>query len=335
MQDRFKSALDRIEADQDLVSRTERQLRTAPAQGHPARAKLKVGRFSELKKFALVACLALLLAGGGYAYAIPTAYLSVDINPSVELGINTLGKVLSVKAYNDDGAAILNGLDLQGMKVKQAVSLIVDAAEDKGYFEEDGSSIVLLTATTDNRQRAGELTADAAAGAKTALTANETAAEVSQAAISEARRDTALEVAGISPGKMNLLEKLWEATNGAAATAGDFNEILSLADATLGENEKTSADYKVQDIMAAIKAARTGEKLKVKAAGYAGKPAKGKVGVPGQPSPKDQPDADKSGKDKASAPGQQQKAHKDKVNNNNSTQSNTKSNKNVTEQTSD
>ena len=46
---------------------------------------------------ALLVGVILSLAGGGYAYAkTPVAYVSMDINPSVELGVNAFDKVVSV-----------------------------------------------------------------------------------------------------------------------------------------------------------------------------------------------------------------------------------------------
>jgi len=70
MQEHFKSALNRIKADEALVSKTEKQLSTALAQGYCSRTKLIGGRINAMRKLALVACLALLLMGGGYGYAI-------------------------------------------------------------------------------------------------------------------------------------------------------------------------------------------------------------------------------------------------------------------------
>jgi hypothetical protein len=231
MKELFKSSLDRIEADKALVRKTEARLRNELAKGQNSRTKLMNGRIYEMKKFAIAACLALLLIGGGFAYATPTSYLSVDINPSVELGINTIGQVVSVETLNEDGKNILSGIDVTGMKVKKAVSIIVDAAADKGYLNNDGSSVVSLTVATDDKEKADKLTKDAEEGTETALDENETSAEVSQAAISMARRDAAI-AAGISPGKMNLIQKLWEATenDGVAATKDDFEEILTLID---------------------------------------------------------------------------------------------------------
>ncbi|MEQ8236878.1 MAG: hypothetical protein ABRQ23_08885 [Syntrophomonadaceae bacterium] len=282
--------MDRIEADEALVGRTEARLREdLPASNNP-RMRTKRGRNYQMKKFAIAACMAVMLIGGGFVYATPTSYVSVDINPSVELAVNALGRVVDIQA-NDDGEAILEGLDLENMKVDKAVSLIVDAAAEQGFLEEDGTSIVSITVATDDQETADELTEDAEEGAKEALEKNEVAAEVSQAAISIARRDAAWE-AGISPGKMNLYQKLWAAENpDEALTAEDYDEIMAFAEDFADDRfeGKAPADVPVKSIMKAIKEAR----------GDDGEDAD---------SDDDADDVDKPGKGKANAPGQILKA---------------------------
>jgi hypothetical protein len=127
-----------------------------------------------------------------------------------------------------------------------------------------------------------------------------------------ARRDAAKD-AGISPGKMNLIQKLWEATenDGVAATKDDFEEILTFAKNGLGESNKTYAESNVKDIMKAIKAARTDAKLDANLNDSEGE------------------DVDEPGKGKANAPGQQLKAGTDDVDNQDSTLPNGKIKKNA------
>ena len=319
MKERFKSALDGIEADEALVNKTEARLRNELAQGQHSRTKLMKGSMYNMKKFAIAACMALLFIGSGFAYATPASYLSVDINPSVELGINAFGLVVSAEALNDDGEDILSEIDVKGIKVKKAVNIIVDAATDKGYLEDDGSSVVLITAVDDDKEKADKLTRDAEEGTEDALAENETSAEVSQAVISHARRDEARE-AGISPGKMNLIQKLWEATenDGVAATEEDLDEIFDFADEDFGEeSDKTNAESSVKAIMGAIKDARTDAKSDAdvedaSAEDDADETAAGKANAPGQLK-KDTVDTDDqdltlpNDTGKTNAPGQQKK----------------------------
>jgi len=286
MKERFKSALDGIEADEALVSKTEARLRNELAQGQHSRIKSMKGSMYNMKKFAIAACMALLFIGSGFAYATPASYLSVDINPSVELGINTFGLVVSAEALNKDGEDVLSGIDVKGTKAKKAVNIIVDAATDKGYLKDDGSSVVLITAADDDKEKADKLTREAEEGTKDALAENGTSAEVSQAVISQARRDAAIE-ADISPGKMNLIQKLWEATenDGVAATEDDFTKdvIFDFAKAEFGESDKTYAESSVKDIMKAIKDARIDAADEdASAEADADAPGEGKATAPGQ-----------------------------------------------------
>ena len=200
-----------------------------------------------MRKWAIAACLALLLIGGGFAYSTPTSYLCVDINPSIELGINPLGRVISATALNDDGDTILAKLDVVGMKVDRAVDRIVEAAVDEGYIEEDDSSFVELTAVTDDEGKAGKLLKDAEKGTNEALARKEAKAQVGQEAISQARAEEA-KALGISPGRMNLFQKWWEAENETAATADDMEEIAELAEDNM--------DYSVKQIQQEIKSIR-------------------------------------------------------------------------------
>lgn len=259
MQELFKSALDRIQADEALVSRTEARLRQELAPGRVPNNFMK-GRIYQMRKFAIAACLAVLLIGGGFVYATPTSYMCVDINPSIELGINAFDKVISVEALNEDGQAVLDELGrIKGMNLDAAVELIVDEAIDQEFIEENDASFVQLTAVTDDEDKASRLLKGAEEGTQAALDKNEAQAEVGQAAISQARAAEA-KAYGISPGKLNLLQKLWVAQGNEIPADADREELEEIfAEMLEMENDDTDGVYaegSVKDIMKAIKAER-------------------------------------------------------------------------------
>ena len=64
----------------------------------------------------------------GTAQAAANTYLVLDINPTVELLVSE-GKVVGVKAGNDDAGVLLSGEDLTGLTVEQASEKIVALAE--------------------------------------------------------------------------------------------------------------------------------------------------------------------------------------------------------------
>lgn len=175
------------------------------------------------KKLPVLITLALILGGstGVYAYQKPISFVSLDINPSVELGVNVFDVVVSAEAYNDDGEKVLEYLDVKGETVEDAINEIVDSAIADGYVEEDGTSVISITSETDNVKLAEELKEAAEDGVENALEENETEAEIEKDNIALERRDDAREL-GITPGKLNLIQKL-QAVN-PEATIEDFKE---------------------------------------------------------------------------------------------------------------
>ena len=237
MNSRFKSALDKIEAEDELVSKTEVYLRDAlkKNQKHKNIKFLDWRSFTMKKGIAISACTAILLTCGGggvYAYAqTPVAYLSLDINPSVELGINTFGTVVKAEGYNDDGNTILDGLNLKGDNVTQAVNTLVSSAADNGFISEDGSTVVSLTTETDNSSTDASLIAKAEDGANEALDEKGDTAVINKDTVPLSLHDQA-KALGITPGKLNLINK------------------LQAVDPTVTVDEYK--DAKVKDIMKAI-----------------------------------------------------------------------------------
>lgn len=175
------------------------------------------------RKLPVLIAFALVVMGstGAYAYQKPVSFVSLDVNPSIELGVNAFDVVVSAEAYNEDGENVLEDLDVVGGTVEEAVNEIVDSAITDGYIEEDGSSVISITTETDDQVLAEELEEAAEAGVEEALEENETEAEIEKDNVALARRDEAREL-GITPGKLNLIQKL-QAVNPEALTE-DFKD---------------------------------------------------------------------------------------------------------------
>lgn len=209
----FKSALNKIKAEEELVKKTEKYLKETLIKNEKSKIDdyINWGGFYMKKKFIFAASLAVLFLGGStgaYAYyQTPVSYLSLDINPSVELGINAFDKVVQVEAYNEDGEKILEEVDIVGSDVTEAVGELVSSADNNGYIAEDGSTVVSVTTETDNEEVATELETVAEEGVNSALEETEKEVVVHKDNIALARRDEARKL-GITPGKLNLIQKL-------------------------------------------------------------------------------------------------------------------------------
>lgn len=162
----------------------------------------------------LGACIILGSGGGAYAYAkTPVAYVSMDINPSVELGVNAFEKVVSVEAYNEDGEKILEGTNLINANVSDAVGTVISNAISDGYITKDVTTTaaveVEITTSTDKENVATKLNESLKEVADATLDNNNVDVEVETKNVALARRDEARKL-GITPGKLNLIQKLQE-----------------------------------------------------------------------------------------------------------------------------
>lgn len=97
---------------------------------------------------ALAACLALVIFGiGGVAWAAqPYAFVTIDVNPSLELGINRFDRVASATAFNADGEQILSEANVEGMSYEDALAAL--GSELQPYLSE-GSAVEITISCND------------------------------------------------------------------------------------------------------------------------------------------------------------------------------------------
>jgi hypothetical protein len=169
-----------------------------------------------IKTAITVAAASLLLAMGlgTSSYYLPTRYVSVDINPSIEYSINMYDRVIDVNGVNQDGEHILEELNIKSLKnkkIEDAVSMTISEAAKEGYLQSEGSGIMIATAAKNNNN-AEELAAILKETVMAVVAANNSNALVMGEAVGLERVEEAKEL-GITPGKLNLIEKLIESSD--------------------------------------------------------------------------------------------------------------------------
>lgn len=161
----------------------------------------------------VAACLAVvLLAGGGVLYQQANAVASVvslDVNPSIELKVNSSEKVLVCTPLNDDAKAILadmgEGADLKGAKLDVAVNAIVGSLVRNGYLSSI-SSAIMISVEDKNADRAQKLQQELASAVDVALQTGESKASVlTQTVQQNAELDQQARENNISTGKAALV----------------------------------------------------------------------------------------------------------------------------------
>lgn len=80
-------------------------------------------------------------------------YLTLDINPSIELIITPREKVVYANALNEDGEVLLAELDVIGMQLDDAMDLIIETAIELGYIDVDAEeTFVQISAISKNTE---------------------------------------------------------------------------------------------------------------------------------------------------------------------------------------
>ena len=106
---------------------------------------------------AVAAALALVLTGGWFGLQLgrssnpvspagsPTALAAItfDVNPSVELVVDTNEIVTDAVALNDDGATALGGMDLVGTNLETATNALIGSFLTNGYLDELQNAILV------------------------------------------------------------------------------------------------------------------------------------------------------------------------------------------------
>ena len=145
MRDRIRRAFDAIHAEEqlktDIKTYIARKTREYPLQ--------KRSLYRRWAAFAACLIFLIFLGGGCYLYFVPTAVISIDINPSIELEINRFNKVVQVKNYNKDGEELLNNTTIINL-LSQDELLSITVISNQEQSEKMLSELQIYTAGNRN-----------------------------------------------------------------------------------------------------------------------------------------------------------------------------------------
>lgn len=141
MDNQIKEAFDSIQAPERLKRTTKAALRKKTFDYGRNVLRLRQHR---QRLAGMLASLVLVLTGSGLWFW-PSASISVDINPSVELKVNALDRVIALEGRNSDGAAVVKDLDVMGMAYDDAMQRLLLSEGLEPYLT-DGSQITITVA---------------------------------------------------------------------------------------------------------------------------------------------------------------------------------------------
>ncbi len=74
----------------------------------------------------------------------PVAYATLDINPSVEFGLDGRGRVSTAEGLDPEGGRVLKGVEVRGWPLSRAVEAVVERSREEGYLRPGGRIILAL-----------------------------------------------------------------------------------------------------------------------------------------------------------------------------------------------
>lgn len=151
MKRRLQDTFDKIHTEHELKNRTMEFL-AHTTNGYRDKKTVPVKWLA-----VAAACFVLLMTAGiGYlAYLTPAFAISIDINPSIELGINRFNKVVSVDTYNEDGAGVMAGMNIYHLDYKEALEMILADKGMKEYMMQD--HLIAVTVFGRNESKNNEM----------------------------------------------------------------------------------------------------------------------------------------------------------------------------------
>ena len=100
-----------------------------------------------------VACL-LIMITASYSvvgYARPVTFVTMDINPSVELLLNRYDYVLKARGLDENGKTIVgDGRALRNVTLKSALSLLISRAKDFQYLNKEQNTVMITVSNIND-----------------------------------------------------------------------------------------------------------------------------------------------------------------------------------------
>lgn len=132
MKQDIRKAFDTVRCQDGLKERTRSHVLGRMRQRQPKPA------MHRMKLIVSLACL-LVFAGSGFGgyqlYYAEAATISIDVNPSIELGINRWGRVIEEVPYGRDGETVLREVSLRHLEYEEALERLIGSEAMQDYLK--------------------------------------------------------------------------------------------------------------------------------------------------------------------------------------------------------
>jgi len=202
-----------------------------------------------IRKLVSMAASVLLVASigiGVYAWKNPVQYISIDINPSLELSVNCFQRIISINSLNDDGWKLVETVSLKAQTYESGINRIINSAKNLGYINGEGDVLISISSEDEKLNE------------RTQITIREKVTDNIEVMTFDTEEHNTSLKKGLSPGKNNIIEKVIE--SGIGLDKNDLvdipvNELIKKLDESkkqiaaveiLKENQESNEEKKKQ-----------------------------------------------------------------------------------------
>lgn len=147
--DKFINYMDRIEAEEDLKEKTKTAVQSALENRNKRVLPMKRPRAALVS----IAAVMMLFLGGIGFYFTPVYGIGLEINPSIQLGVNSFGRVVRAEGFNEEGRILVESQTLLHMPVELAIRELVEEAGNQGFIASDGSTVISVNALKGRQEK--------------------------------------------------------------------------------------------------------------------------------------------------------------------------------------
>ena len=215
---------------------------------------------------ALVLCIGGFAGYSAYANLAVDSVIELDVNPSIQLEVNSKERVIAVSPLNEDAKIVVGDMDFKGSDVDVAVNALIGSMLRNGYINDMANSI-LLSVNNDDPAKGAELQSRLSEEINTLLqTDTFEGAVLSQNITADQELDALAQQHGITTGKAKLVQQIT-----AQNTMHTFEELAPLSINELNLLSSSAGLENVKSVGSASDKAYIGEaEAKAAAVAHAG-----------------------------------------------------------------
>ncbi|MBR2328659.1 MAG: PepSY domain-containing protein [Clostridia bacterium] len=157
---------------------------------------------------ALVLCIGGFAGYSAYANLAVDSVIELDVNPSIQLEVNSKERVIAVSPLNEDAKIVVGDMDFKGSDVDVAVNALIGSMLRNGYINDMANSI-LLSVNNDDPAKGADLQSRLSEEINTLLqTDTFEGAVLSQNITADQELNALAQQHGITAGKAKLVQQI-------------------------------------------------------------------------------------------------------------------------------